>query len=98
MQFDMTFAQFLNWLLYGGGSVLASSWILERFTWFQNLATESKQWVFFGSASLLSTVAYSLITYAPKFVEAAQPYFFILGGTFVLVFLGKVFHFFDKNQ
>lgn len=94
----ITFNEFISWLVFGGGSVLASSFLLERWAWFQTLKSENKQLLSYVSASSLGIGAYALITYAPVFVDAAQPYFLILASTFVSIFLSNTFHSADKKE
>lgn len=89
---------FVNWIIFGGGSVLASSFILERFAWFQSLTSDMRKIVSYVSASVLGVGAYALINYAPDFITVAQPYFLILVGTFVSIFLTNTFHASDKKQ
>lgn len=95
---QITFNEFINWLIFGGGSVMASSFILERLPKFQELTSGGRELVSYISASALGIGAYVLITYAPDFVSAAQPYFIILAGTFVSIFLNNVFHNTDKKS
>jgi hypothetical protein len=95
---DLTLAEFLMWLISGGGAVLAASWVLERMAWFQKIeSSDAKEWIFFGCASVIGVGAYCLVTYAPVFLAAAQPFFMILAGIFGSVFLGKKFHVEDKK-
>jgi hypothetical protein len=93
---NMDFGMFLNWLVFGGGSVMAASFLLERIAWFQLQVAETKKYITYAASSLLGIGAYALITYAPAFVAAAQPYFMVLAGTFVMIFLNNLFHKFDK--
>lgn len=95
---QITFTEFISWLIFGGGSILASSFILERLAWFKALASEAKKWVAYGTASGLSIGSYVLITYAPTFVNAAEPYFMILASIFVAIFLTNSFHKEDKEK
>ena len=94
---EMDFAMFLQYLISGGGSILAASFILERFPKYKELSSaELKDWIFFGVASFIGVGAYLLVTFAPDFMTTAQPYFIILSGVFGFVFLGKKFHAEDK--
>ena len=94
---EMDFAMFLQYLISGGGSILAASFILERFPKYKELSSaELKDWIFFGVASFIGVGAYLLVTLAPDFMVLAEPYFIILAGIFSFVFLGKDFHKKDK--
>lgn len=96
---EMDFALFLQYLISGGGSILAASFILERFPKYKNLASpDLKDWIFFGVASVIGIGAYVLVSFAPEFMSMAEPYFVILAGTFGFVFLGKKFHAEDKAK
>lgn len=95
----MDFAMFMQYLISGGGSVLAASFLLERFPKYKNLESpELKDWIFFVVSSVIGVGAYALVTFAPEFMSVAEPYFVILAGTFGFVFLGKKFHAEDKSK
>ena len=89
---EMSFEQFLQWLIYGGGSVMAVSWILERIAAFKELASNVKQIVTFVLTALLSIGAYMLVQFAPDFIAMASPYFSIIAVVFSMVFLKDAFH------
>jgi hypothetical protein len=92
-----TLDAFLQWLISGGGSILAVSWLFERMKWFQNLASESKDYVIFAVSAVVGCGALALVTYVPAAVMAAiAPYFLILASVFVTVFIAKAFHKADK--
>lgn len=94
----MTINDFLTWLLASGGSISATSWILERIGKFQQLASDVKEWIFFGLSTLISIGAYCVVTFVPKdAIEAITPYFLIISGTFITVILGKIYHKADKK-
>lgn len=96
---EMDFALFLQYLISGGGSILAASFLLERFPKYKNLqSSELKDWIFFAVSSVIGIGAYGLVTFAPEFMSMAEPYFVILAGTFGFVFLGKRFHAEDKSK
>lgn len=95
---QLSFTEFINWIIFGGGAVLASSFLLERWPWFQTLESGRRQLISYISASSLGIGAYALITYAPDFIVAAQPFFLILGSTFVSIFVSNTFHSSDKKE
>jgi len=86
------FSQFLTWLVFGGGSVMASSWLLERWAWFQGQTSKVKEYATFVGAGVMSIGAMSVMTFAPDFVAKAEPFFVVLAGVFSLVFLKNAFH------
>lgn len=90
----------LAWLFQSGGSTVVASWILERIPAFVNLASsEAKKYIFWLVSFLLSAGSFALITYMPREVlEAIAPYFGFAYGTFAVIFLGEVFHFFEKSK
>lgn len=92
------FSQFLQWLIFGGGAVMASSFLLERLPAFQKLTAETKKFVSYVASSALGIGAYALVTFAPDFVVTAQPYFFILSATFISIYLNNMFHKADKEH
>jgi len=90
--------EFFTWLVYGGGSIMAVSFILERFEKYQELSAETKKWVFFIFAAVLSLGSYAIVTFVPsEVVEAINPFFAIISGLFYNLFLGKSFHAADKK-
>jgi len=95
---QMTLTQFLQWLVFGGGSSVATSWLLERWAWFQAQSSNAKQFISFVATAGLSVGAYALILFAPGFIALASPYFAILAVIFAGVFLGKTFHKVDKKE
>jgi hypothetical protein len=93
----MDLTGFLQWLVGGGGSILAVSWILERLKWFQSLSSNTKDYTIFGFAVFVGCGALAVITYVPPAILALfAPYFLILASTFVMVFIAKAFHRADK--
>ncbi len=94
----MSLNEFLVWLTAGGASV-AASWLLEKFSWFQNLEASVKQLVFFGACLVLSLGAFAVQTYVPEAVLAQlAPWFLIVSSTFAAVFIGTGFHKLAKIQ
>lgn len=88
----LSFNEFIMWVFAGGGSVVLSSWLLERWAWFQSKQPKVKENIFFVVSSVISVSAYLLITYAPEVIIALQPFFMIEAGVFSYVYLGKRFH------
>ena len=97
MQF-LDLNSFLMWVIAGGGSVMMSSWLLERWAWYQSKESKVKENIFFAFASVIGVGAYLLVTYAPEFVVAAQPFFMIEAGIFGSIYLGKNFHLTTKED
>lgn len=94
----MDFNQFLVYLM-GGGSIIAASWILERWKKYQAQSPENKQYIFFGIASLIGVIAYLTATYVPsEIIVSIVPIFKIVGLNFTYIFLGSVFHTTDKTS
>lgn len=87
----------LVWLM-GGGCIMAASWLLERFGWYQALASKIKELVFFLVSLVLGIGAYLVTVYVPATsIEAMTPYFAIIAMVFSYVFLGKGFHLVDRG-
>lgn len=94
----MEFSQFLVFLFASGGNVAVASWILERWSWFQSLASNSKQYVFYGVAAIIGVAAWAVATFVPaEIISQIAPVFGILYLTFGSIFLGEMFHRFDKQ-
>ena len=94
----MELEQVFSWLVSGGGSIAAVSWILERSKWFQVLDSDAKEWLFFALVSAVSIVAYLIQAYVPmSILEEIQPIANILISVFSGLFLGKSFHLVDKE-
>jgi hypothetical protein len=93
----MSLNDFLVWLLSSGGNAIAASWILERIPWFQTLAANVKQTVFFVAVLALALGAFLVMHFVPaETLTAIAPYFGIVYATFTSVFLGTAFHQVDK--
>lgn len=93
----VTLEAFLQWLIGGGGSILAVSWLLERMPWFQRLSPEAKDYTIFGLAAVVGCGALAVVMYVPAGVlSAIAPFFLIIASTFVTVFIAKAFHLADK--
>jgi hypothetical protein len=88
-----TLNMFLQWLIGGGGSIMAVSWLLERMAWFQALTSDQRDYVIFGLAAGVGCGALAVVNYVPATVlDAIAPYFLVLASVFVTVFLAKTFH------
>jgi hypothetical protein len=88
---------FLQWLIGGGGSILAVSWILERTKWFQSLTSDAKDYTIFGFAVVVGCGALAAVMYVPSsIIDAIAPFFLIVASIFVTVFIVKSFHSTDK--
>lgn len=95
----MNFTEFLFWAFSGGGNILIASFLFERWSWYQSLTKEQKDWTFFGVSSLISIVAYLGITYVPaEVITQITPYFSILYLTFAYKFLGSAANKIDKKS
>jgi drug/metabolite transporter (DMT)-like permease len=93
----MDIGEFFKWILSSGGSIIAASWILDRFTFFQKFTADQKEWTFFGLSAAISVGAYLGVTYIPvQYITAATPYFLMISGTFLTVIVSKKFHQIDK--
>lgn len=87
----MSLSQFLVWLT-AGGSIVAVSWLCEKWAWFQAQEKDIKQYVIFGSSAVLSIAAQLFMTYVdPAVLEMLTPYFAMLSTIFGSVFLGQAF-------
>jgi len=88
---------FLQWLVGGGGSILAVSWILERMAWFQALNSDRKDYTIFGFAVIVGCGALAVVTYVPAIVlDSIAPFFLVISSIFVTIFIAKIFHQADK--
>jgi len=93
----MTITDFLVWLA-GGGSIVAISWLLEQWSWYQNQDPMKKKLIFCGLAILTSFVAYAIQTYVPAAtLQILAPWFAMVASIFGTIFLGTVFHKADKK-
>jgi len=95
----MELKEFLVWLASGGGGIIAASWLLERWTWFQAKTSDIKELILWGSATILSVGGYALVTYLPSTtIDTIAPYFFTISSVFLTVVIGKLFHRVDKAE
>jgi membrane protease YdiL (CAAX protease family) len=93
MELQMTdLQQVLVWLA-SGGAVIALSWLVEFFGWFQAMEPKKKQITFFIICAVVGVLAQLGITYIPANVfDIIAPYFGVVAGIFGLIFLGSEFH------
>jgi hypothetical protein len=94
----MGFEQFLNWLLYGGGAVMASSWLLEQWAWFQGKTAKMKQFIAYSVSALFGVGAYAMVTFGSELISKAEPFFMILASVFSMIFLNNAFHKLNKGN
>ena len=93
----MTLTDFLVWLT-AGGSIIAFSWLAERWAWFQLQTSNMKQGIMFGACVVLSLGAFAIQQYVPvETLNALAPWFGIVASIFVSLFLSKTFHQADKK-
>jgi hypothetical protein len=89
----MTLHDFLLWLGNSGGGAVVVSWVLEQLPWYLGLVSKAKQYVFFGLTLFVTVVGFVVITYVPQVtLDAIAPFFGLVYGTFISVFLGTAFH------
>lgn len=95
----MSFSEFLNFLLVGGGGIVAVSWIWEKFNLFSNMSPEDKKMVLFGFSAAISLIAYAANQFIPaETIALIDPYFKIVAGLFYMIFIGNTFHNVNKAK
>ena len=95
----MELNEFLVWLFSGGGAIIATSWLVERWPWFQTLAASTKEFLLFASAAIISCGAYAVVSFVPQAtLDQIAPWFLIVSGVLSSVFVGKLFHSADKRD
>ena len=93
----MTLQEFLTFIVSSGGNAIIASWILERIPWYQGLAAQMKQWVYFAGVLGLAVIGYVVLTYVPKeTLDSLAPIFALIYASFGSVFVGSAFHKVDK--
>jgi hypothetical protein len=93
----MSLSEFLVWLT-GAGSIVAVSFLAERWPWFQTLAAEQKKMFMFGACIVLSLGAFAVRTFVPPEILAQlAPWFGVISSVFAAVFLSETFHAVDKK-
>jgi hypothetical protein len=86
-------AGLLNWLIYGGGVILVSSWILDKIPAFVQLASESKKLINGLVAIILALASYAALVYIPAGTFAViDPYLKVILGIVVLYGGQQVVH------
>ncbi len=92
----MSLYEFLVWLV-SGGSIVAVSWLCERWAWFQKQTPDVKEYFVYGMSVALSISAYCVNTFVdPAILEKLAPIFAIASATFISIFIGKLFHKVDR--
>jgi hypothetical protein len=94
----MALTDFLVWLV-AGGSLIAVSWLFERFAWFQNVSSAARENIMFVVCAALSCGAYAVQTYVPvATLDLLAPWFGIIAAVFGMIFISKGFHALDKKS
>lgn len=89
---------FIVWFGSVAGAGVVTSFLFERWAWFQGLASDAKMWASFGGMALLGLISHLTLTYVPAEVLASMaPYFQILAASFLAVFSGHLFHRTDRG-
>ena len=88
----------LVWIMGGLGSTVIVSYLVERWTWFQNLRSDVKKLYSTLAATVLSLVAFAVYTYVPAEVWVVlTPWWQIVVGVFAVNYGMEIFHYFDKK-
>jgi hypothetical protein len=85
-------SNFLLWMVTGG-SVIAVSWLCERWKWFQAQTPDNKKYIQYGASALLGIAALLVQNYVTTAIlELMQPYFAVLAAVFGMLFLNQAAH------
>jgi hypothetical protein len=89
--------EFLQWLASGLGANVVVSFLVERWPWFQNLASDTKKFLSIVGTAVIALAAYGIMIYVPAtFWASINPYWQIIVAV-VGMFVGtQVFHKFDR--
>jgi uncharacterized membrane-anchored protein len=86
-------SELLSWIIYGGGGILAASWLLERIKGFQAQSPENRRWITLAVSVVIALVAYAILAYVPSAVLAQlDPWLVVVSGTIILYSGGQVYH------
>jgi uncharacterized Tic20 family protein len=84
---------FLNWVIYSGGALLISSWLLEKWKWFQNLSDKWKKFINFTLSAMLAAGFYAILIFVPPdTLTAIDPFFKIILGFIVAFGAQQAYH------
>jgi hypothetical protein len=87
----MEINDFLVWLT-GGGFIIATSWVLGQFDWYNMLAEKTRQLVFFAISAVIGGGSYAVVTYVPQeTLLSIAPYFLIVSTVFTYIFIDKMY-------
>lgn len=95
----MELSEFLQWLVFSGGAVMAFSWIVEQFDGWHTLTEQMKRFYSFAGSTLLALSGWAVMVYAPPELLATlyEP-FSVVTGIFVSVFLNQQWHSATKSK
>ena len=66
----------ISWIIYSGGALLISSWVLDRIPAFVVLASEAKRLINIAVSVVLALGFYAILTYVPAdFIAVLDPWF-----------------------
>lgn len=95
----MSLNDVLVWVVTGGGSIIAASWIAERWSWFQAQSSKAKEGMFFGLSVAFAVGAKAVMLYVPADVLALiAPWAELVLAIFMVQFIGKGYHLVDKSK
>lgn len=93
----MTILDALIWLT-GAGALFIVSKAVEKWAWFQDLESETKQFLATVLATAVALIAYALQVYVPAdFWVALTPWWTIAVGIVSMNYGLELFHKFDKS-
>lgn len=90
---------FLNWVIYSGGALLISSWLLDKWKWFQGLVEKWKKVINFTLSALLAAGFYAILTFVPPdTLLAIDPFFKIILGFVIAYGAQQAYHQLTKPE
>jgi tetrahydromethanopterin S-methyltransferase subunit H len=96
---ELTLMGIFTWLATSVGAIAVASWVCERWNWFQALESSAKEYGFFGVVVVIACASKAILLYVPVDVlSMIAPWFELIAGIFVALFLGKAYHKIDKKE
>lgn len=89
----MELLEFLKWLAFSGGAVIAFSWVAEHFEAWHALESKMKQLYSYLGSVVIALTAWAIMFYVPaEMLQSLYEPFAVISGLFMSVFINERFH------
>ena len=92
-------AGFLNWVIYSGGGLMLSSWVLDRIPAFMKLSEKWKKFINFASSLVIVLGFFAVMNFVPaQTLTVIDPFFKIVLGFVTAYGAQQAYHRLTKTE